>query len=72
MIYWLTIFFLLPGYGWVAGDNIDGWGSIPYATEAECGTAKASVEAFAADTKAANPQAYEVRVVCTGVGGTPI
>ena len=60
-MYWLTIFFLLPGIGWVSGDDIDGWGSIPYETAAACETAKEFVESYPRD-----PRAYEVRVECNG------
>ncbi len=35
MQWWLTVFFLL-GNGWVPGDEIDGWASRAYSSQAEC------------------------------------
>ncbi len=72
MEYLLVVYILLSGV-WVRGDDLEGWGSIPYPTEAVCLERKQRAEQLYADLKRVNPRASPKRYVCepvdTGAGG---
>ncbi len=72
MEYLLVAYFLMSGV-WVRGDELEGWGSIPYPTEAVCLDRKARAEQFLADLIRVNPRAVDKRYACepreTGPGG---
>ena len=73
MEYLLVVYFLMSGV-WVRGDEIEGWGAIPYPTEVACLETKARAEKIQADLKRVAPRALEKRYVCepreTGPGGS--
>ena len=73
MEYLLVVYFLLSGV-WSRGDDLEGWGSIPYPSEAACLESKLRAEQFYADLKRVNPRASVKRYVCepreTGAGGS--
>jgi hypothetical protein len=63
MEYLLVAYFLMSGV-WVRGDELEGWGSIPYPTEAVCLDRKARAERIQADLKRVNPRAIVKRYAC--------
>lgn len=63
MKYLLVVYLLMSGV-WVRGDDLDGWGSIPYPTEAACLERKLRAEQIYADLKRVNPRAIAKRYVC--------
>ena len=71
---YLLVVYLLMGGDWVRGDELDGWGSIPYPAEEVCLQRKARAEEIQADLKRINPRAYDKRYACepreTGTGGS--
>ncbi len=72
MKFLLVVFVIISG-DWVRGDDLDGWGSVAYATEEICLQRKASAEQHQIDLKRVNPRAYDKRFVCepleSGLGG---
>ncbi len=73
MEYLLVVYFLLSGV-WIRGDDLEGWGSIPYPSEVACLESKLRAEQLYADLKRVNPRASAKRYVCepreTGSGGS--
>ena len=73
MEYLLVVYILMSGV-WVRGDELEGWGSIPYPTEAACLESKARAEQIFIDLKRVNPRASVKRYACepvaTGTGGS--
>ena len=63
MEYLLVVYILLSG-AWIRGDDLEGWGSIPYPTEAACLERKLRAEQIFADLKRVNPRASAKRYVC--------
>ena len=63
MEYLLVVYILLNGV-WVRGDELDGWGSIPYPTEQACLQRKGRAEEIRADLKRVNPRAHDKRFEC--------
>jgi hypothetical protein len=63
MEYLLVVYFLLSGV-WIRGDDLEGWGSIPYPSEVACLESKLRAEQFYADLKRVNPRASLKRYVC--------
>jgi len=63
MTYLLVVYILMNG-AWVRGDELDGWGSIAYATEAQCLESKTRADAIQSDLKRVNPRAFDKRFVC--------
>jgi hypothetical protein len=63
MEYLLVVYFLMGGI-WIHGDTIDGWGPIPYPTEAVCLERKARAEAIQLDLERVNPRAIPKRYAC--------
>ncbi len=63
MEYLLVVYLLMSGE-WVRGDDIDGWGSLPYPTLEECLESKARGEKLFEELKTINPRAYERRFEC--------
>jgi hypothetical protein len=72
MEYLLVVYLLMSGV-WVRGDELDGWGSIPYPTEAVCLERKLRAEQIYADLKQVNSRAIAKRYACepgeTALGG---
>ena len=73
MEYLLVVYFVMSGV-WVRGDEFEGWGPIPYSTEAECLERKVRAEEIQADLKRVNPRALAKRFACEprdiGTGGS--
>ncbi len=73
MEYLLVVYFLMSGV-WIRGDALEGWGPIPYPTEAACLERKMRAEELQADLRRVNPRALAKRYVCepseTGPGGS--
>jgi hypothetical protein len=73
MEYLLVVYILMSGV-WVRGDELEGWGSISYPTEAVCLERKARAEQIYAELKRVNPRASDKRYACepaaTGTGGS--
>ncbi|MHA1153021.1 MAG: hypothetical protein ACTSQ7_10220 [Alphaproteobacteria bacterium] len=63
MEYLLVVYFLMSGV-WVRGDELEGWGSISYPTEAICLERKARAEEIQVDLKRINPRAIPKRYTC--------
>jgi len=63
MKFWLVVFILIGGT-WVPGEEFEGWGPVPYESEAECLASKARAENLQAELRAQSPQAYAKRFVC--------
>ncbi len=63
MEYLLVVYFLMGGV-WINGDEIDGWGAIPYPTEAVCLERKTRAEAIQLDLERINPRAISKRYAC--------
>ncbi len=61
---YLLVVYLLMSDVWVRGDDLDGWGSIPYPTEAACLERKLNAEQFYADLKRINSRAIARRYAC--------
>lgn len=72
MEYLLVVYFLMSGV-WIRGDEFEGWGAIPYPTEAACLERKTRAEEIQVDLRRVNPRASPKRYVCvpreTGTGG---
>jgi hypothetical protein len=72
MEYLLVVYFLMSGV-WIRGDEFEGWGAIPYPTEAACLERKARAEEIQVDLRRVNPRASPKRYVCepreSGTGG---
>ncbi len=70
---YLLVVYILMGGDWTRGDEIDGWGSMPYPTEAVCLERKARAEEIQVDLIRVNPRALAKRYTCetreTGAGG---
>lgn len=64
MKYLLVVFFLFDGQ-WVEGESAEGWGPLPYETEAACLSSKARAEEIFVKLKRVNPRAFEKRFECT-------
>ena len=60
----LLVIYILMNDVWVRGDDIEGWGSLAYASEARCLESKVRAETIQADLKLKNPHAFEKRFVC--------
>ena len=73
MEYLLVVYFLMGG-DWIRGDELEGWGAIPYPTEAVCLQRKARAEEIQLDLERINPRALAKRYSCeireTGPGGS--
>ena len=73
MEYLLVVYFLMSGV-WIRGDAFEGWGPIPYPTEAACLERKMRAEELQADLRRVNPRALAKRYVCepreTSPGGS--
>ncbi len=63
MEYLLVVYFLMGG-DWVRGDPQQGWGAIPYPTEAVCLQRKTRAEEIQADLKRVNPRAFDKLFAC--------
>ena len=63
----LFVVYILMNDIWVRGDEIEGWASYPYATEAQCLAAVERAEALQKELKRANPRAYDKRFECERV-----
>lgn len=73
MEYLLVVYFLMGGV-WIHGDELEGWGSIPYPTEAVCLDRKARAEEIQVELERVNPRATPKRYACepreTDAGGS--
>ncbi len=63
MEYLLVVYFLMGG-DWIRGAELEGWGAIPYPTEAVCLERKARAEEIQVDLERVNPRAIPKRFVC--------
>lgn len=63
MKYLLVVYLLMDG-SWIRGDEVEGWASIPYATEALCIERKIAAEGFHQELKEQNPGANDKRFDC--------
>lgn len=63
MKYWLVVYIMMNGV-WVPGEQLEGWGSVPYETEARCLKSKARAEALQVELREINPRAHDKRFAC--------
>ena len=60
----LFVVYLLINDVWVRGDEVQGYGSIVYESEAKCLEVKQRAEALQVELKKKNPNAYDKRFEC--------
>ena len=63
MTYLFVVFIFINGV-WVHGDNLEGWGSMPYETLDSCVEAMASAEKIQKELLVFNPKAHQKRFEC--------
>ncbi len=63
MEYLLVVYILMNG-AWVRGDELDGWGSIPYPTRIVCLERQARAEELQADLQRISPRVFAKRYAC--------
>ena len=67
MTYLFVVFILINGV-WVQGDDIEGWGSIPYESLETCLEAISRAEKILKDLLVFNPKAHEKKFECQEIG----
>ena len=71
---YLLVVYIFMGGDWIRGDQLEGWGAMPYPTEAVCLDRKLRAEEIQVDLERVNPRAIPKRYACepreTGPGGS--
>ena len=63
MTYLFVVFILINGV-WVQGDDIEGWGSMPYVSLETCLEAISRAEKIQKDLLVFNPKAHQKKFEC--------
>ena len=63
MTYLFVVFILINGV-WVQGDDIEGWGSMPYESRETCLEAILRAEKIQKDLLVFNPKAHQKKFEC--------